>query len=291
MNTPTPVMDNPFNETKADKPISKTVLVLMFLFFLTIIVYVVYMIIVLWPGSVCTAPWVGNCHITMDVRIIILVILSGALGAFIHVATSFTDFVGNKSFVDSWISWYLIRPFIGSALALIFYFLIRGGLVTPQVEADKSELVSGNIAVLVEQMKKDSLIKNNPAMNEQVHQIERQLGKVLTDTIEVLGVDGKIVKINAAKEKMPINIFGILAISCMAGLFSKQAIDKLREIFESLFRLAKETPRADKLNEPVAPGTAPASANQGSTVPASSSNPVVDNAGDDDVDESVTPNQ
>ena len=40
-------------------------------------------------------------------------------------------------------------------------------------------------------------------------------------------------------DRMPINPFGVTAISILAGLFSRQAVDKLREIFENLF-LTKE---------------------------------------------------
>ena len=51
-----------------------------------------------------------------------------------------------------------------------------------------------------------------------------------------------------------INLYGIMAISGMAGLFSKQAINKLSEVFDALFRTAPnggDAQRMDSLNEPV----------------------------------------
>jgi hypothetical protein len=113
----------------------------------------------------------------------------GALGAFLHMATSFTDFLGNQQLAYSWIPWYIIRPFIGSSLAIIFYLLIRGGLITAQASS------------------------------------------------------------GAASSVPPLNPYGIMAVACLAGLFSKQAIDKLREVFETLFKIEKPTPREDPLKK------------------------------------------
>jgi hypothetical protein len=67
---------------------------------------------------------------SLDVRLILLVICAGALGSFIHAGTSFVDYVGNRAFVRTWLWWYLLRPFIGAVLALLIYFVIRGGFVT-----------------------------------------------------------------------------------------------------------------------------------------------------------------
>ena len=80
-----------------------------------------------------------------------------------------------------------MRPFIGSALALIFYIVIRGGIVS---------FDSGGMS----------------------------------------------------PDNLTVNPFGIMTVACLAGLFSKQAIDKLREIFENIFQLKKEVERKDGLN-------------------------------------------
>lgn len=70
---------------------------------------------------------------TLEVRLLFVVMLAAALGSFVHSATSFVSYVGNKKLGPSWVWWYLLRPFIGVSLALIFYFVFRGGFITAGV--------------------------------------------------------------------------------------------------------------------------------------------------------------
>ena len=120
-------------------------------------------------------------------RLILLVMLAGALGSYVHTATSFVTYVGNRSLVSSWMWWYVLRSFIGMSLALIFYFLIRGGLLSAGAWAGASE----------------------------------------------------------------VSAFGITAIAALAGMFSKQATDKLRDVFDNLFKTEQgkgDEQRGDKLS-------------------------------------------
>jgi hypothetical protein len=119
-----------------------------------------------------------------EVRLIVLVLVSAALGSYIHAATSFADFVGNRRISSSWVWWYVLRMFIGASLALIFYFALRGGLLTAGTGASN------------------------------------------------------------------ISPFGVTAVAAMVGLFSKQATDKLSEVFDTLFRSNKPEERMDKLVNP-----------------------------------------
>ncbi|MFL6698403.1 MAG: hypothetical protein ACJ8GJ_14670 [Vitreoscilla sp.] len=107
---------------------------------------------------------------TADVQLLMLVMVAGALGSFLHTATSFADFVGNEKLARSWLWWYLLKPFIGMGLAVIFYLVIRGGLLSAGTEAGK------------------------------------------------------------------VNIYGIAALAGLTGMFSKQATDKLGEVFTTLFQ-------------------------------------------------------
>jgi hypothetical protein len=117
--------------------------------------------------------WGYWCYRTsFDERLILLVIVAGMLGSFVHGATSLADFIGNSKFNKNWTWFYLLRPSIGMALALVFYFVIRGGFLT----------TSGG-----------------------------------------------------AKD---INPYGIAALAGLVGMFSKQATDKLSEVFGTLFRAA-----------------------------------------------------
>jgi hypothetical protein len=101
-----------------------------------------------------------------------LVIIAGILGSFVHGATSLADYIGNNKFNKNWTWFYLLRPAIGMSLALVFYFVVRGGFLT----------TSGG-----------------------------------------------------ARD---INPYGIAALAGLVGMFSKQATDKLSEVFTTLFRAA-----------------------------------------------------
>jgi hypothetical protein len=163
-----------------------------------------YLFLSLWPSSfmsstsggeqrqVCliASPWCFS--VTMDVTLMLVVMLAGALGSFIYTAMSFSDYVGNRELVKSWIWWYILKPFIAMTLSLIFYLVLRGGLLSAN--------------------------GNNGA----------NLGS--------------------------LNLHGIVAISAMVGLFSRQAIDKLSEVFSALFRTASDAgdgQRANSLSQPV----------------------------------------
>ncbi|MFD5589307.1 hypothetical protein ACFWII_36655 [Streptomyces sp. NPDC127063] len=82
------------------------------------------------PGA--TSRWapfgLGGWALTADTAMLLVVVCSSALGSFVHAATSFATYVGNRRLYASWLWWYLLRAGIGVALALLVYFLLRGGL-------------------------------------------------------------------------------------------------------------------------------------------------------------------
>jgi hypothetical protein len=168
-----------------------------------------YVLVATWPVSGAADKFAdfslfgsAQFSIPSDHRLFITVIAAGALGSLIHSITSFADYVGNRSFGKSWIWWLVLRTPIGIALALLFYLVLRGGLIVPS-------LPNGQAGI---------------------------------DTTHL------------------VNPYGIAAISAMAGMFSKQATDKLREIFDTLFRSREPVNRADPLARatPVISGTEPA---------------------------------
>jgi len=133
-----------------------------------------------WPGSQ------NRAH-----NLLIIVALAGALGGLVHVATSFADYIGNRQLVFSWIWWLFLQVPVSMALAIVFYLLIRGGLMmTP----------SGNSA--------DS----------------------------------------------QVNPYGIAGLSTVVGMFSKQATDKLSEVFTTLFKSDKNKQRSEPLSADGKPG-------------------------------------
>lgn len=145
----------------------------------------------LWPRPVPmgegTSPettlFGATFSLDLEARYILLVMSAGVLGSFVHAATSFTGYVGNRQLRQSWLWWYLLRPFIGFSLALIFYVAVRAGFFTASDGAEN------------------------------------------------------------------VNVFGVVAIGALAGMFSKQATDKLKEMFDTLFKTAEPDNRADKLQE------------------------------------------
>jgi hypothetical protein len=60
------------------------------------------------------------------------VLLAGALGSLVHALRSVYWYVGNRDLVWSWVAMYVMLPFAGATLGLIFYLVVRGGFFSPQ---------------------------------------------------------------------------------------------------------------------------------------------------------------
>jgi hypothetical protein len=72
------------------------------------------------------------------VYFILIVIVSGGLGALVHAIRSFYKYVGNRLLVRSWFAMYGMLPLIGAILGLLFYLVIRGGFFTSQTNLDQT---------------------------------------------------------------------------------------------------------------------------------------------------------
>jgi len=94
---------------------------------------------------------------------------------------SFVWYVGNRKLERSWIPSYLLRPFIGAVIGVVFYLVIRGGFYSPENTSGQS------------------------------------------------------------------NPFIFIALACITGMFSEQAISKLKEVAEALLT-KPETVRTPKKN-------------------------------------------
>ncbi len=165
-----------------------------------------YFVVAFWPqtkpvaagaaGTVQAAAgrqWIEKSYVfgarvdlDADVRLLVLVLLAGALGSYVHAAQSFASYVGNARFKSTWTWWYVLRIPIGAALALFVYFVVRGGLAGTATGAGTAD---------------------------------------------------------------DLNLFGIMSFSGLAGLFSKQAADKLAEVFDTMFATKEDRKREDKLSE------------------------------------------
>jgi hypothetical protein len=72
---------------------------------------------------------VNDWRINREKNLIIVNTLFGILGGSTYGLASVTTWIGNNKYGKSWTLWYISRPIIGGALALMFYFLLRAGLV------------------------------------------------------------------------------------------------------------------------------------------------------------------
>lgn len=120
-------------------------------------------------------------NIVYELRLLLLVLITGTLGSYIHAATSFSTYIGNRDFKPSWYWWYWLRLPIGAVVALTSYLLIKGSILVMQ-----------------------------------------------TGTVS-------------------LRPFCVMGFAALAGMFSKQAVDKLRELFDILFRNVIDETRGDKL--------------------------------------------
>jgi hypothetical protein len=183
------------------------------IYFLSVAAVTFYLLVATWPVPVSDPKDAtgfasfslfgsGPLSAPSDLRLFFIVIAAGTLGSLIHSVTSFADYVGNQVLSKSWIWWFILRTPVGIALALLFYVVLRGGMILPSLPGGSSAI----------------------------------------DTTRLL------------------NPYGIAAISALAGMFSKQATDKLREIFDTLFQTREPVKRADPLARgiPVISGTEPA---------------------------------
>lgn len=107
--------------------------------------------------------------IYLETRLLLLVMLAGALGGLMHSLRSLYWYTGNRMMVWSWVAFYLLLPFTGAMLSVIFYFVVRGGFFSPEAKF-------GNTSP-----------------------------------------------------------FGFAALSALVGLFSPQAVLKLKEVAETIF--------------------------------------------------------
>jgi len=100
----------------------------------------------LWCDSVASAKWnpkdsakdpscVSVFRIAFPLwaeqRLMLIVLIAGALGSLLHALRSIGWYVGNRELVRSWLLSYLVLPITGATIALLFYVVIRGGFFSP----------------------------------------------------------------------------------------------------------------------------------------------------------------
>ena len=110
------------------------------IYFIAIIAISVYTIISIWaPESLQSLqPKVTNSTttfvtspstITREKYLVEVSALFGVLGASTYGLASATVWIAHNKLERSWILWYVSHPLVGGALAIIFYLIIRGGVI------------------------------------------------------------------------------------------------------------------------------------------------------------------
>jgi hypothetical protein len=130
--------------------------------------------------SACPAPF--TCELSDDARMIVIVLLSGGIGAMVHALRSFSAHMGTRHLTVGWGWWYLLRPLEGAVISLAFYLVLRGGLIGSNGANQTSSTV--------------------------------------------------------------ISIYGMAGIAVLVGMFSQEAVAKLKEVAETLFSKATSTTSA-----------------------------------------------
>jgi hypothetical protein len=92
--------------------------------------------VVVGEDSTSTATLSGGytytCWGTIPYRLVLMVILAGALGGTLHGLRSLFWYVGNRDLRWSWLMMYFLLPVSGAAIAVIFFLVAYAGLYTVQ---------------------------------------------------------------------------------------------------------------------------------------------------------------
>jgi hypothetical protein len=78
-------------------------------------------------GTLSSGYTYDTCLAQCRSRLLLLVLLAGALGACFHALRSLWMFVGNRDLKQSWVLMYILLPINGAVLAFIFFIIISAG--------------------------------------------------------------------------------------------------------------------------------------------------------------------
>ena len=120
-----------------DKYVSPPGVVAMAVYLIILTILLLYAILQFWPAQLSSkyaiepVAFLGQeIEISVELRLLAVIVFTGALGGQIHALRSFASYVGNRKLKVSWLVRYFLTPFIAASLALVFYFVIRAGFFT-----------------------------------------------------------------------------------------------------------------------------------------------------------------
>jgi len=162
--------------------------VLFSVYFILLVLAMIYALVRFWPGGE------ANNRTATDFDLLWIVAVAGALGSTIHALRSYFWYVGHGELKWRWLLMYVLLPFVGASLGLVFYLVIRGGFFSP----------------------------------------------------------------SAAGSGQEANPYGFAAVAALVGLFSGPAVEKLKDIADTIFTKPKHgddyVPPKDTKDDPETKG-------------------------------------
>jgi len=149
-------------------------------------------------------------YINRELQLLLLVCFAGALGSYIHALNSATAYIGNRKMGGSWFWWYMSGPFIGMAIALIFYAVLRGGFLAGTPADEKVVNPFGVVAVgaLVGMFADKAALKLSEIFNTLFKSDDQRTDK-LKDRSEAPSISGlEPSKLAAGADTTPVTIKG-----------------------------------------------------------------------------------
>lgn len=160
-------------ETAKEQPSQSVGIVatsLMVLYLVAVMALFVYGIVRRFEADTVTLQGGGTLYATTffgysvslppDLRLLILVFISGGLGSLVHALRSFFWYVGNRELARSWLLKYFLLPFVGSVLSVAFYFVLRGGLISSGSDTSSAnEYGFLGMAILVGMFSEQAVLK------------------------------------------------------------------------------------------------------------------------------------
>jgi len=133
---------------KEAKPVGIIGVIAVTTFLVLLVIVCFYSLLRFWPsipeGKQTISSSVNFLYWTFslsgEMRLIFIVIIAGALGGLVHALRSLYWYIGNREIKRSWIVKYILLPFVGSILSLVFYFVIRGGFFSPGTTIEKTSI-------------------------------------------------------------------------------------------------------------------------------------------------------
>jgi hypothetical protein len=122
------------------------ILIILYEFIITLLFG--YILFAFWPTEISATAataqptpvsfFMNTYLISSEVRMLVLIVIIGALGAQVRCFRSLYWYIGNRELVWSWVGMYLMLPFVGAILGLVFYLVIRAGFFSASATIEDS---------------------------------------------------------------------------------------------------------------------------------------------------------